>query len=159
MNKIDSFTKEYFFLSNFYPTEVEYNGLTYHSSEAAFQAQKCKREEDRDAFAEMTAAESKKAGRSVDLREDWEEIKYDVMKKMVNTKFWFNPELRDKLLATGDAYLEEGNTWGDTYWGTVNGVGENNLGKILMEVRDGIRKLLASDSGNYTFTTHYIIKK
>ena len=44
--------------------------------------------------------------------------------------------LKEKLLETEDEYLEEGNTWGDKVWGTVNGVGANNLGRILMEVRE-----------------------
>lgn len=39
------------------------------------------------------------------------------------------------MLATGDAYLEEGNTWGDRIWGTVNGSGANRLGVILMQIR------------------------
>ena len=38
-----------------------------------------------------------------------------------------------------DEYLEEGNNWGDKVWGTVNGEGENNLGKILMRVRKELR--------------------
>lgn len=49
-------------------------------------------------------------------------------------------DLQEKLLATGNAYLEEGNTWGDRIWGTVNGEGENRLGKILMQVRQEIQK-------------------
>ena len=55
------------------------------------------------------------------------------------------PSLREKLLATGDAYLEEGNNWGDTIWGTVNGRGQNHLGRLLMEVRDAIRKGASDD--------------
>ncbi len=49
-------------------------------------------------------------------------------------------DLQEKLLVTGNAYLEEGNTWGDRIWGTVNGEGENRLGKILMQVRQEIQK-------------------
>jgi predicted NAD-dependent protein-ADP-ribosyltransferase YbiA (DUF1768 family) len=48
-------------------------------------------------------------------------------------------ELRGLLLATGDAHLEEGNWWGDYFWGVCKGKGENNLGKILMKVRDFYR--------------------
>ena len=43
------------------------------------------------------------------------------------------------MIETGDEYLEEGNTWGDRIWGTVNGKGQNNLGKILMRVREELR--------------------
>lgn len=57
------------------------------------------------------------------------------MEEIVREKFTQNTELADKLLATGDAYLEEGNTWGDRIWGTVNGSGANRLGVILMQIR------------------------
>ena len=40
------------------------------------------------------------------------------------------------LLATGEEYLVEGNTWGDKYWGVCGGIGLNHLGKLLMQVRD-----------------------
>lgn len=42
------------------------------------------------------------------------------------------------LINTGDAELIEGNSWGDTFWGECNGIGENNLGKILMKIRKEI---------------------
>ena len=61
------------------------------------------------------------------------------MEEIVRAKFTQNIELADKLLATGDAYLEEGNTWGDRIWGTVNGSGANRLGFILMQVRAEIK--------------------
>ena len=74
------------------------------------------------------------------MRSDWEEVKDKVMYEIVLAKFTQNPDLKEKLLATGDESLEEGNTWGDTIWGTVDGVGENRLGKILMRVRDELNE-------------------
>ena len=52
-------------------------------------------------------------------------------------KFTQHDDLKALLLATGDANLEEGNTWNDTFWGVdlANGCGQNNLGKILMKIR------------------------
>lgn len=89
----------------------------------------------------LNAAEAKKLGRSVSLRSDWEGIKVDVMWDIVHTKFSQHPELAEKLLATGDAYLVEGNTWHDRTWGTdLRGNGANLLGKILMAERDTLRK-------------------
>jgi predicted NAD-dependent protein-ADP-ribosyltransferase YbiA (DUF1768 family) len=44
------------------------------------------------------------------------------------------------LLETGDAELVEGNWWDDTFWGVCNGVGQNNLGKILMDTRRELRE-------------------
>ena len=62
------------------------------------------------------------------------------MYEIVLAKFTQNPDLKEELLATGDEHLEEGNTWGDAIWGTVDGVGENRLGKILMRVRDELNE-------------------
>jgi len=145
MNKINSFRDEYYFLSNFYECSVTYNGLTYKNNEAAFQAQKCINLKDREKFCNLSASESKKLGRRVVLRKDWEDIKIKVMTDIVKAKFEQNEDLQKKLLATEDAYLEEGNTWGDRIWGTVNGVGANNLGKILMNVRKELQLELDRD--------------
>lgn len=145
MNKINSFRDEYYFLSNFYECSVTYNGLTYKNNEAAFQAQKCITMNERFKFINLNASEAKKLGRRVVLRKDWEDIKIKVMTAIVKAKFEQNEDLQKKLLATEDAYLEEGNTWGDRIWGTVNGVGANNLGKILMNVRKELQLELDRD--------------
>ena len=135
MNVISKFSDEYDFLSNFYESPVTYEGFTYRNSEAAYQAQKCSIVLERVKFTTLTAHHAKKLGRSVNIRLDWENVKADVMFHVVLSKFEQNTELAHKLMQTGDAYLEEGNTWGDTTWGTVNGQGQNLLGKILMDVR------------------------
>ena len=140
MKRIDDFRGEYFFLSNFYMAPVVYEGLHFTNNEAAFQAQKCINPAGRKSFESLNPSEAKKKGRHVTLRPDWETVKFDVMKGIVFAKFTQNADLREKLLATGDAYLEEGNTWGDRVWGTVNGAGRNNLGIILMEVRESLRE-------------------
>ena len=139
MDYINEFRNDNYFLSNFYECPVTYDGLTYRNNEAAFQAQKCINPKDREQFTTINSSEAKKLGRRVLLRKDWEDIKVQVMKEIVTAKFEQNEDLQQKLLDTGDAYLEEGNTWGDRIWGTVNGTGANNLGKILMEVRENIR--------------------
>lgn len=80
---------------------------------------------------------AKRQGRQVALREDWEEVKVGLMEEVVRAKFFQNPDLGKRLLATGDTPLVEGNTWGDTCWGvdTRTGQGENHLGLILMKIR------------------------
>lgn len=83
----------------------------------------------------MNPSESRRLGQEVSLRSDWEQIKVRMMYEVVLAKFVQNPNLAERLIATGDAHLEEGNNWGDRIWGTVNGVGENHLGKILMRIR------------------------
>ena len=138
---INSFKNDYFFLSNFYSAPVTYNGITYKNNEAAFQAQKCLDADIKNKFADLNPSQAKRLGRCVDLREDWEEVKFTIMQEIVNSKFDQNPELAEKLLQTGIEYLEEGNNWGDKIWGTVKGEGQNNLGKILMNTRDRIKGL------------------
>lgn len=135
---IDKFRGKYFFLSNFYVAPVSYGGLTYQNNEAAFQAAKTKSKEEKEKFVDLLAAEAKKMGRQVELREDWEEVKTDVMHDICMAKFTQNLLLKEKLLATGTEKLVEGNNHGDKIWGCVNGEGENRLGKILMQVREEI---------------------
>lgn len=136
MKNINIFRGEYAFLSNFYEVPVNIDGIIYKSSEAAFQAQKCETRNEKLRFAEMTALEAKRHGKRVNLRPTWDKEKVSIMRDVVLAKFTQNPELMQNLLQTGDAYLEEGNTWGDQFWGTVNGKGANFLGHILMETRE-----------------------
>ena len=137
---IDSFRNDYFFLSNFYNADVEFDGIVYQNSEAAYQAQKTLDLNERKKFAYMNPSEAKKAGRHVKLRPDWESVKYDYMLAICRAKFNQNKNLADKLIETGDQELIEGNDWNDRIWGKVNGEGQNLLGKILMQVRSEINK-------------------
>lgn len=132
---IKQFRGEYSFLSNFYNAPIDYQGLTYQNNEAAFQAQKCENPGDREQFTNLNPADARSLGRKVLLRNDWEQVKFAVMEEIVQAKFIQHPELAQQLLSTGNAYLEEGNTWGDRTWGTVNGTGQNQLGKIIMKTR------------------------
>ena len=135
---IRTFRGAYYFLSNFYNAPVTWDGVTYQNNESAFQSAKVI-PDGRRAFAELDASDAKKLGRQVPLREDWEAVKDNIMYEICKAKFTQNEDLKEKLLATGNDILEEGNTWGDRVLGTVNGVGENRLGKILMRVREELR--------------------
>lgn len=137
---INNFSGQYFFLSNFYSVPVTFDGITYQNTEAAFQAQKTPDISERKKFADLNPSEAKRKGRHVFLRSDWEEVKYDIMYEVCKAKFEQNPDLAQQLLDTGDEELIEGNTWGDKTWGMVDGKGKNYLGKILMKVRDELRK-------------------
>lgn len=138
---ITSFRGEYEFLSNFYECYVPMTfgkdniPIEFRNAEAAFQAHKTTTYEDLLRFSNMSASEAKRFGRKVKLRDDWNDVRLQIMGDVVLTKFVVNKDLRDKLIATGQRELIEGNTWHDTFWGVCNGKGENNLGKILMEVR------------------------
>ncbi len=144
---IDKFSAEYRFLSNFYPAKVKLDGLEYKTLENAYQAAKNFDMERRKMFLTLTAGQAKNEGQNTLLRPDWHQVKVLVMTNLVRDKFNNNPELRTKLLETGDAELIEGNTWGDTFWGVCKGKGENHLGKILMKIRQELRDGVAVDSG------------
>ena len=132
---IRSFTGEYRWLSNFYGVEVEMDGMIYTSTEHAYQAAKTFNVEMRRTIRlATTPGQAKKLGRRVDLRPDWESVKLLIMENLLRQKF-SNPGLRQKLVDTGISTLVEGNTWGDTFWGQVNGVGKNHLGRLLMKIR------------------------
>lgn len=136
---IDKFDGEYRWLSNFYICEpFTFFNVEFTSVEAAFQAHKSFNQLDRMAIAVMTPSNAKKAGRKLDMRPDWNEIRLGVMQRLIEIKFR-QADLREKLLATGDQELVEGNWWNDTYWGVCNGVGENHLCKILMNHRKELR--------------------
>lgn len=136
---IDQFKDEYFFLSNFYPSEIIIDNITFPTVEHYFQAMKTVNQSEIIKIADaLTPGEAKRLGRRVHLRADWESIKDEVMLNGLRKKFSI-PELKDKLLATKEEYLVEGNTWGDKYWGICDGEGENHLGILLMKVRKEIQ--------------------
>lgn len=139
---ITEFVGPYKFLSNFYEAPVVFEGEWYPTSEHAYQAAKTTDPRIRRYIAGLpTPGKAKRAAGPrgvVTLREDWEDIKYDVMFSVVSDKFTRHPLLRDALLRTGDAMLVETNTWGDTTWGVCQGQGKNWLGQILMAVRGSL---------------------
>lgn len=142
MNPITTFRGTYFFLSNFYPAEVYFQGLYYPSSEHAYQAAKTVLVEERRVIqSAKTGAEAKKLGKQVTVQPGWDALKLPVMERLVRDKFFRHPELGRALLSTGDASIIEENYWGDTFWGICKGKGRNELGRILMDVRTLLQEL------------------
>jgi ribA/ribD-fused uncharacterized protein len=134
---IKNFAKdsEYFFLSNFYEHPLWVSEKQFKSGEHSFQYFKMATDVGREAvLAAITPGLAKKAGRSYPMRPDWDRIKVGVMFDVVSAKF-DDMRLKHMLLNTGDATLVEGNTWGDDFWGVVDGKGANWLGRKLMIVR------------------------
>lgn len=135
---IDKFQGKTRWLSNFQQCAIVYgeNGEVWPSTEHLFQALKTHDRGEREFIRNLpTPGQAKRAGRQVELRDTWEDIKIDVMFMVNMMKYNQNPQLKEMLLATGDEELIEGNEWGDTFWGVCNGVGRNELGKILMRIR------------------------
>ncbi len=139
-NKIECFREEYRFLSNFWPAEVRFEGIAYPTVEHAYQAAKTLDIKEREWFAALPRpGKAKIAAGKRPIRIDWPEVRVGIMTELVRKKFTRHADLAAKLLATGDAEIIEGNAWGDTFWGVCEGVGENNLGRVLMAIRAEIR--------------------
>ena len=148
---ITKFEGEYAFLSNFYPSPFVFkegeDEFIAKTVEHYYQYMKTPSlEEGIEILDADTPAEAKRLGRLSYLRKDWEDIKVEVMMTALREKFAI-PELKEKLLATGDAYLIEGNSWHDNYWGICicpkctakDMVGKNMLGRCLMKIREEIK--------------------
>lgn len=124
------------FLSNMFPCKVTDDfGLTYNCVESAFQAAKSADLGERRKFTRMAGTTARKAGRKLELVEDWNEKRLDVMKGLLQQKF-SDPELMARLQAVEGEIVED-NNWNDKFWGRYKGKGENHLGILLMEIRDG----------------------
>jgi ribA/ribD-fused uncharacterized protein len=134
-------------LSNFSPHPIALKGKTWPTSEHYFQAQKFAgapdEEEVRQAKSPMIAARMGRS-RKRPLRKDWESVKDSIMHEVVLAKFTQHADLREILLATRDATIVE-HTRNDSYWGDGgDGRGKNQLGRILMHVRDELRSQAGS---------------
>lgn len=130
MSIINSFSGQYSFLSNFYTLR---DGKTV---EHYYQAAKACNMSDRLRILNAaTPGYAKKLGKNIQIRDDWYGYKFLVMEYELVRKF-SDPKLMQKLLSTGKSLLIEENWWGDRIWGVCDGVGENRLGKMLMNIRD-----------------------
>lgn len=141
--QIKGFFGKYRWLSNFHKATVEYEGLMYPSTENAFQAAKIVIDE-RKPFQSCEPYASKKMWKlrtRIDLNaKEWEDRRVHVMTVVTIDKYLRHADLREKLLSTGERYLEESNHWGDNFWGVdIRKGGENQLGKLLMNTRSYFR--------------------
>ncbi|VVB53286.1 Uncharacterised protein [uncultured archaeon] len=135
--------------SNMLPADkalVDEMGIQYHSTENYYQAAKMPDRERRIKIANMSSRDSKRAVRTKEFRitpEQWAEFetrKLQVMEDALRQKFAPGTSWYAQLVATGDEEIVEWNNWNDRYWGkTLDGVGENNLGKLLMKIRADLK--------------------
>ena len=137
MKQITQFRRQFFFLSNMYPCKVKYDGLVFNSAEHAYQYAKAVTPEDKQYVLDAEDPfDSKKRGRKVRKRADWDDVKLSIMINVVWNKFAMNDDCREALMLTKGYDLIEDNWWDDTYWGICDGKGENYLGRILMHLRE-----------------------
>lgn len=151
-NAILGFFGNYRFLSNFfevpggYLTETilrnsgQFQTIYYPTLEHAYQASKttCGETHYSISVSYKDPKTVKFIGRSLPMRNDWDLVKDAVMFYWVQKKFT-HPTLAQWLIDTYPLQLIEANYWGDYYWGCDYSLyGENRLGEILMDVRDGL---------------------
>lgn len=159
---INSFTGRWSFLSNFYPCQIDYQGITYPSTEHYYVAMKIDNDQMingqffskidvRELISKIsTPGQVKRFGRSLKLRDDWDNVRLSVMEWCLREKFK-NDSLKEMLIKTGDEELIEGNYWHDNYFGSCTcnkcgNVGHNHLGKILMKIRKEIKEKSSKNS-------------
>ena len=154
------FRDELAFLSNFFPCVIESStGIKFPSVENAYQWAKETDPNNKrftpsygvnsvgwtEYMTNCTPGDSKRAGRRADMRPNWNEIKVEVMRRLLKQKFQPGTDLGDRLRATRNMIITECNTWHDNFWGSCactrcGDNGQNVLGKLLMERRAELRK-------------------
>ena len=130
-------------MSNFEPCEVTFEGVTYPSTEHAYQAAKTLNPKIRALFLlpSVTAGKAKRMAKTMKVREDWNDVRVGVMEGLLRQKFAPGTSLALELAVLKDYDICEGNYWHDNFWGSCTCAkcadkGENVLGKLLMKLRD-----------------------
>ena len=128
------------YCSNFWRAAVNIDGKVYPTTEHYYQASKTLIPEEHEMIRNLpTPKEAKFAGYHVTLRDNWDDIKLDVMLTALSAKFSQHEDLAIRLLTTGNAELHENSPW-DKFWGYADGKGQDYLGKLLMQVRDKLKE-------------------
>lgn len=148
-----AFCSHHAYLSNFYPCMFQINGQTFDSAERAYQYSRAMHlhapEVAKNILTARNAKECKKQSYFIESKAEWDSSKRGVMKMIVQEKFSQNADLKEKLLSTGTTMLIEATS--DNYWGAGSllgskllkegkWTGRNELGIILNEVREDLRR-------------------
>lgn len=150
---ITAFQSKYAWLSNFFPCRIHLQGIDFNSGEHAFQYIKARRNGCPELATRILksneAKDAKQAGYGITILENWDGEKEEMMSRVIEAKFKQNPELAQKLIATGDSTLVEATS--DRFWGAhatlnskslkeKNWEGNNVLGQLLMTLREDLRR-------------------
>ena len=134
---------KYYMFSNFASFAVVYKGLTWMTSEHAYQAAKF---EDKGVIklihSSLSAHDSKKIAHvhKDKMNPDWSNLKVSIMEEIVREKIKMHPYIQEKLIETGERDIIE-NSPEDSFWGSgSDGNGRNELGKIWMKLRDELKE-------------------
>ena len=141
---IGFYPREFYPFDNFSSFKVEWNGYLFASVEEAYQAasfmgsdeelvEKIKKSHSADEAQRIAYANRDKR------REDWDDVKISIMEELLRLKIEQNPYVKKKLLQTGDYMIVEDSPK-DDFWGWgPNRNGQNNLGKLLMKLREELK--------------------
>lgn len=138
--EILQFKGDFAFLSSLYPAAFMYDGILWSCAEAALQASKTDDPAERRRFSELSPDNVRQKGSRIVSRPGWEAARPEIMRAILREVYAQNPELRERLLATGSRRLING-TKKDRYWGLdlMTWEGENLLGRLLTELRQALR--------------------
>lgn len=138
--------KPYGAFSNLYRRPVEFEGEVFATSEHAYQAGKARKPEVRrwlmEAPSPSLLAMAAHGLYYWDVAPGWSKFKFDRMRRVLAAKYTQHADLQVLLLSTGEDQLIETATVDNEVnrlWGEVNGVGQNMLGKMLMDLRSELR--------------------
>jgi ribA/ribD-fused uncharacterized protein len=159
---IKEFQGEYRWLSNFVKCEINFDNFKFQSVEHAYQSTKSDDIEWKSfcSNSKTTSGEVKKASHKITIVKNWKEIRYEIMKQLLNQKFSQEP-FKTLLKNTGTEYIQEGNYWNDVYWGFClkKNIGENNLGKLIMSIRDEFDSIKLIVAGSREFDDYMLMKE
>jgi ribA/ribD-fused uncharacterized protein len=124
------------FMSNYWKARMFIYGRWWNWNEAPYQSAKTNVMAEKDTIWKAEKAnDSRLLGQKVTIVPDWEHLKRDIMKECCLAKFLQHSDLRKQLMETGTEELIEDSPI-DAWWGCgKDGTGRNELGKILMEIR------------------------
>lgn len=153
-DRVCFYEQDFYVLSNFSAFRLRWKGYDFDTSEHAYHWDKFDWSGDARTpiFQLWRAQDGIKLSRSahdafkvaernaIFRRSDWNAVRVDVMRQILRAKVEQHEYVRRKLLATGERELVE-NSWRDSFWGWgPNRDGQNQLGKLWMEIRAELRK-------------------
>lgn len=150
-------------LSNLHPCKLVHEGERFNSVEQAYQYSKAKHAVDFIAAEEILLCndsyELVRLGKRIFLEDasGWDDLRLDVMWKLLNGKFKQNPILASYLMSTSNRRLVEATN--NSFWGAgakihevlkVKWTGENHAGSMLMQIRTELNLLQYRNMSNLT---------
>ena len=146
---INKFDNEYIFLSNYYPQNITYKGITYNCAMNAYYGQLISDNLQKKAIANATPSRALSMVINSISKIDYSQEEQDnIMYEILKVKF-SDSKLKNLLLQTNQEPLNNNINWEDTYWGICNDEGDNKLGKLLMKLRDELSDNTSSNDTSF----------